>query len=566
MKPHEEEIAELGLLRDEVHRLEQRVYALEHKGEARAPLTAHLAGAPDVPSFALPNVIPVAGRATLGLAGAYLLRALSESGSVPQLLVVCGAILYAAAWIVLSVRARQEKAIAGATYGITAALILAPLLWEATVRFNVLTPSATAAILLAFIVLSSALTWSDKPGAVSAITILTALLTALALMVRTGDLVPFALALLGIAVIVEAGVCIGHTSPMRVPVAIACDLAVALVLYIMTRPGGVPEGYQPARLIVSLALCALLFLIYAAGAVWQTVIRERNISGIEIAQTVVVFALAAGGALQLTEGAAAGLVGSLAAIFCAACYFLAFLRFDGLPRRNHYVFASWGAALGLIACFLILPGIQLTLVWSAAALVATLVGTRASLPALDVHGAFYLLAAALVSGLPAVVLNAFTGDVLAPATAALWIVAIAALGCYAECFYAASEGATAKISLIPAVAAALSAGALLLLVAIPLFGPHPSVSLLATARTLVTCLVALGFGFAGSRTGHRELVWISYAAIALGTVKLLLEDFRQSHPAALALSLLCYGALLILVPKLATKTPLTNWNSPRSAP
>ena len=68
--------------------------------------------------------------------------------------------------------------------------------------------------------------------------------------------------------------------------------------------------------------------------------------------------------------------------------------------------------------------------------------------------------------------------------------------------------------------------------------------------------MALGFGFAGSRTGHRELVWISYAAIALGTVKLLLEDFRQSHPAALALSLLCYGALLILVPKLATKTPV----------
>jgi hypothetical protein len=48
-------------------------------------------------------------------------------------------------------------------------------------------------------------------------------------------------------------------------------------------------------------------------------------------------------------------------------------------------------------------------------------------------------------------------------------------------------------------------------------------------------------------------------SIALGTVKLVMEDFRQSHPAALAVSLVCYGAVLILVPKLSS----TSSSNPR---
>jgi hypothetical protein len=93
-----------------------------------------------------------------------------------------------------------------------------------------------------------------------------------------------------------------------------------------------------------------------------------------------------------------------------------------------------------------------------------------------------------------------------------------------------------------------------MLAAVPLIARNPTPSLLATARTMVTCALAFAFGFTGSRTRRRELVWISYVAIALGTVKLILEDFRQSHPGALAASLVGYGALLILVPKLNTKS------------
>ena len=110
--------------------------------------------------------------------------------------------------------------------------------------------------------------------------------------------------------------------------------------------------------------------------------------------------LAAAGTFRLTEGRAASAIGALCAIACAACYFTAFIRFAEKPGRNHQVFAAWGAALGLTACILILPDSQLTLIWSAAAVLATLAGARASLATLVLHGGVYLLAAAVTSAIP----------------------------------------------------------------------------------------------------------------------------------------------------------------------
>jgi hypothetical protein len=337
---------------------------------------------------------------------------------------------------------------------------------------------------------------------------------------------------------------------MRVPVAIAADFAIWLLLYVMTRPGGIPESYQPIGLPSSLALVGSLFLIYSVSIVWQTAGLRRAIAGFEIVQFVAVFALAAGGGFQLTQGRAAPIIGALCAIACCACYFTVCIRFADSPR-NHYFFAYCGVALGLTASILILPGSVLTLIWSAAAVLATLAGARVSEPTLAIHGALYLLAAGVISGLLATILNAFTGAVLEPAAAALWIMAISAACCYAACYYAACP---AYVSLVSGLVFAFSTGALLMLAAVLLIARAPTASLLATARTLVTCALAVAFGFTGSRIRRRELVWISYVAIALGTVKLILEDFVHSHPTALAVSLLCYGALLILVPKLNAKS------------
>jgi len=523
MNPHEDESLDIAALREQLQRLEHRVELLEHPGGSASFAVSEAAGLPAAPEMGLPTAVPAAGRAVLGLAGAYLLRAAAESDVAPRLLMVFAGVLYAGLWLYLAVRARRTSAVAGTIYSCTSALILAPLLWEATVRFEVLPTFATAAVLIAFGVLSFA-----APVMAPAATV-----TAIALMIRTGDLVPFVAALLVAAGLVEADVSRGHRNFMRVPSALAADFGVWVLIYIVGTPGGVPSTYRPVGEGTAVALCAGLFVIFAAGLAWRSVRGGEIVSWYEIGQATLAFLLGGWGTLQLTDGGAAGALGAVCALCCGACYFAAFGRFPNSPR-NHRVFACWGIALGLAACILILPESLVTPVWSAAAVVATVVGARAAQPTLALHGTLYLLAAAATSHVPRMIVEAFAGAALEPAAPALAMVALAAVCC---CF----------ASVVAAALAGLCLGALAILVA------GPSAAMLATARTLMVSALALIFAWSGARAGRRELVWIGYGCIGLGALKLVFEDFQHSGAAALAVALVCYGGLLIVVPRLSAQ-------------
>lgn len=76
-----------------------------------------------------------------------------------------------------------------------------------------------------------------------------------------------------------------------------------------------------------------------------------------------------------------------------------------------------------------------------------------------------------------------------------------------------------------------------------------SASRLSMIRTVVTCVMALGLGYAGSRWNRVELGWVAYGAIGLGALKLVVEDLRFGNAGTLMVSLLFYGLILILLPK-----------------
>jgi hypothetical protein len=80
-----------------------------------------------------------------------------------------------------------------------------------------------------------------------------------------------------------------------------------------------------------------------------------------------------------------------------------------------------------------------------------------------------------------------------------------------------------------------------------------SPSRLSVVRTIVNCALALSLGFLGSRWQHLELGWVAYAAVAFGTLKLLFEDLRFGNAASLVVSLLFYGLVLILLPRLTRR-------------
>ena len=73
--------------------------------------------------------------------------------------------------------------------------------------------------------------------------------------------------------------------------------------------------------------------------------------------------------------------------------------------------------------------------------------------------------------------------------------------------------------------------------------------------TIVNCTLALSLGLLGSRCNHVELGWVAYAAVAFGTLKLLFEDLRFGNAASLVVSLLFYGLVLILLPRLTRRSP-----------
>ena len=84
-----------------------------------------------------------------------------------------------------------------------------------------------------------------------------------------------------------------------------------------------------------------------------------------------------------------------------------------------------------------------------------------------------------------------------------------------------------------------------------MIGRVPAPSHVAVIRTLITCAVALVLSFSGSRWQRIELIWIAYGMLALVTAKLLFEDLRTSHPAAIAVSILLYAIALIAIPRLS---------------
>ena len=75
-------------------------------------------------------------------------------------------------------------------------------------------------------------------------------------------------------------------------------------------------------------------------------------------------------------------------------------------------------------------------------------------------------------------------------------------------------------------------------------------------RTAVICASALILGILGARRNRVELIWLAYATIVLGTLKLFLEDLRFGNALTLVISLLFYGLILILLPRLTKRHEL----------
>ncbi|MGO9086354.1 MAG: hypothetical protein ACLQBK_14095 [Candidatus Sulfotelmatobacter sp.] len=499
------------------------------------------------------GAVPILGKAVLGIAGAYLLRAIAETGSIPKLPVLLVAIVYAALWMVWAARMHATSRFASVTYGITSALILSPLLWESTVRFQVLSPAFAAVVLAAFLVLSFALAWRHNLQGIPWIAMLASVGTALALIIGTRELVPLTAALLAVALTAEVATCLGHRLTLRAVPALAADFAVWLLVFVLTSSGGVPEGYRPVSAAVITTLCLALAAIYGGSIGVRSFGLRQRITLFEIGQGVLAFVLAAYGVMRATQGSAAAALGGLFLLLAAGCYWGALSRFtDQVYTRNRRVSANWAAALLLAGSFLLFPAnFQVPILcWLAAA--AAFVYTRTRKLSLGLHASFYLVAAAAVSALPAYAASALIGNVPGAPDWTVWTVVISSVVCYAVGSRAGEDqGKRRLLWVVPAALVGFAGAALAVAAIVGLFAGRMELgaSRLSVVRTIVNCALALALGFLGSRWKRVELGWVAYAAVAFGTLKLLFEDLRFGNAASLVVSLLFYGLILILLPR-----------------
>jgi hypothetical protein len=578
-QPVDSVASHLERLNERVRELERRISALEaqrEKSTATTPASSESVDYPlqrprppatwrGFPPAEVPGgVVPVLGKAVMGIAGAYLLRAIAESGIIPKLPVLIVAIAYAALWMVWAVRTHSANRFASITYGITSALILSPLLWESNVRFQVLAPTFTAFVLAGFVVLALALSWKRNLQAIPWIATFSAVTTALALIIATHELVPLTAALLAMAFATEAARCLDHPLSLRAVPAIAADFAVWLLVYILTSTDGVPEGYHASSPAILTLLCLSLLAIYGGSVAIRTFARRRQITAFEIGQGIVAFALAAFGVMRASQASAAPVLSSLTLLVAAVCYWGALSRFtDESCARNRRVSATYAAALTVAGSYLLLSPNLRVLFLSLAAIASAFVYSRTGKLSLGMHSSFYLAAAAIASSLLHWIGSALAGTVPVAPDSGLWILVTSS----ALCYLFGSQKAPATQSsqdqpqrrLLWALPAALVgfAAAALAVVAIIWFAAgrfELSPSRLAVVRTIVNCALALTLGFLGSRWKHLELGWVAYAAVAFGTLKLLFEDLRFGNAASLVVSLLFYGLILILLPRLTHRS------------
>jgi len=251
------------------------------------------------------------------------------------------------------------------------------------------------------------------------------------------------------------------------------------------------------------------------------------------------------------------------ALLCGvACYAISFkvLARQDSHSRNFYTYSTFGILLVLAGCRILLGDGGAAIVWFLLALACIGAGGFWARLTLEMHGGVYLLLALMLSGALLQSSRLLLGTVLWPDSIppALWTGAAVAGASY---LLAARSSRSmgggwnfrafrmAMAAALVWVVLGLAAGGLVGIYR-SLFGVAGGDSFLATLRTGAVVGVTLLVAVVGSRRDFGDFAQLVFPLMLLGGYRLLTDDLRQDRKAALFLSLLLYGAMLIALPRL----------------
>lgn len=549
-----------------VRGLEERLRAVEEllarTAEGAGPLTAMSAAqapraGPGLAAFAPSRTAPLVGRLLLVMGGAFVLRALTESGQIPQAVGVVLGLGYAVLWLGVAVRAgARQDALTSAVYGAASALISYPLIWETSAQFGILSPWATAGALGGVGLLGLGLAWRHRLLGVAWATSTGATLCGLALLLprspATGH-VTATLVLCGIGAL-WVGRARAWEGPRWIG-ALAADAAAAMLITDVLEADDL--SVAP---VTAITLLLLLFAGYVGSIAAYLFARWWRMDGFDTLQTLAALGIGFGGALGVASATdtAPQVLGLASLVLAVLLYVLAFRVLDRERRRTFYYGTSVALVLVLVGSVSVLA--RPALPWAILAIATVLTARRFGRATLGLHGALYAVAAAAASGLLGHGWSAWLASAASawpPPPYESYLALAAAVVC-AIVPTRSEAGLWTRFVVVPqavllAVVAWGAGGAAIDLLArfLPAGsggGLHPA--WLASLRTAVLAALALASAWIARVPRFEPARWFVVPLLVAGGLKLALEDFAHGQPATLAVSFVLYGAVLIVASRL----------------
>ena len=548
--------ARLRDLETAVARLSARLDALESGAVLPLIETPAAGAAPEAPiapdaERLAPGWLSLVGRTCIVLGGAFLLRALTQSGQLPEAGGVWLGLAYAALWLAMAGRAPGRS---GFFHGLSAMLVALPLVVEAALTFHVLTAASGAAVLIVIAVASLGVAWRRGQATFAMLATLGTIAVTVVLAFGLGALLPSVLVLLVLGALTLWVGYARHWAWLAWPGAAAADLAMFMLAF---RASVEPPREGP---VAAQAAHALFLVVYLGSFLIRIVLHERSLRFFEGAQTAAVLVIGLAGATAISH--ANGLGVSVIAFPCLVgggiFYVQTFARIA--PRRGFgpefYYAGTTALALTLVGLSLLFPYPARPTAVAVGALVASLIAWRFSHPMLALQGATAAVVASAQSGLVTL-----TGVVWLthpqpwPQVALpIWIVlaAVSVALLLPPVVHKDEPPILASIARV-ALSIVLIAGAGSLIVIglgrVVAAAADPGVA--ATMKTVILTVAAVGLAYIGRSERFVECRWLAYAVLAAGAMKFLLQDMRTSRPSTLFIAIAMYGMALIVVPRIS---------------
>jgi hypothetical protein len=530
--------------------LEARVAALESRGSDEfreaAPVETPAPVAGDEPERAFD--LALAGRASIILGGAYLVRAITQHPLVPDLLGMFAGLAYALYWVADADRIAGKRVFRAVIEEAVAALIAFSLIWESAVRFHFISSTTASALVCAIALLMLGVALHRRVALLAWIAVLGSTLTVLIIGVSSKAVIaPAAVVLIVSWAASQVERRAGWEFIDALP-SLQFDLLLLLMPLAIRWSG---ESATGALVIAVVAIVTQSILVTLPA-------REVEIERMAFHRfhSAVLFIAATSAAVMLTEAASAQRLAFAAALLAAAIIITARSGVAATKAAGVY-FASLSTLLVIGAAALALPRELASAVCALLGLSFAVAGVWERWRMAPLRAAIFAFGAAIGSGLFA---SAVTATFATPERAAavgfgwedalaLGAVIVAAAAPYVRMRQRVEEGSWVRTAML-ALAALLVSGALVIGAhrALPLLAQTPAA--VVTLRTVLLASAALLFG-ALSRNGRfEEARRLVIPLLIAGGIKLLYDDLRFGTAATLFVSLAAYGVALLIASRL----------------